>query len=212
MKDTELFSKATSKKDISLFTKLYIKLRPKIVPFETIEKQVPQNGTIIDIGCGFGIFAYFLAKKSKERKVIGIDLIEKRIKTAKKIFDDCQNLDFFCGDITDIQIPKADVITAIDLLHHIPDSNLQKKLLQSCHSVLSDSGKLIVKDLDRRPLWKYWWNWIHDFLMTKGGPTLYLDRNSLENLIEKAGFRITQIKEIRGDPYAHILCVAEKLS
>ena len=197
-------------KKISAFSKFYIKIRPKIIPFPLIEKNVSKEGTIIDIGCGFGVFAHYLAEKSQTRSVIGIDINESRIKQAKIIYDDLVNLKFFCRDITDIKIPVVDEITAIDVLHHIPSTDIQSKLLTACFSALKENGKLIIKDVDKRPLWKYWWNWIHDFIMTKGEPVLYQDQKSIVKLLKNSGFQLEFLQNLKGYPYAHVIYVAKK--
>jgi len=200
-----------NKNKLPISAKLYLKLRPRIIPFELIEKHVPKNGTVVDIGCGFGIFANYLASKSENRTVIGIDLNEKRISLAKKIYGHLPNLNFFCGNITNTKIPSTNIITAIDVIHHIPTLELQTNLLKTCFSVLSENGKIIIKDVDTKPFWKYWWNYIHDYLMTGGEKVLYHDQNAFENLIKKTGFELEKKVSIDKYPYAHILFIAKKV-
>ena len=197
-------------KNLPLSAKIYFKLRPLIIPFGIIEKHVPKKGTIVDLGCGFGIFANFLATQSDDRKVIGIDLNEKRILLAKKIFGSLSNLDFICSNITDTKIPKANSITVVDVLHHIPSLELQTNLLRECNSVLSEGGKLILKDLDTKPRWKYVWNLIHDYIMTRGEPVLYQNQSTVEKLLKNTGFELEKKIGISGYPYAHFLYIAKK--
>ena len=111
-------------------TKMYMKIRPMICPFSLIEKYVPKKGVIVDIGCGYGIFSYFLSSQSKDRKILGIDLNKNRILLANEIYQTSNNLRFECSNITDIKIPKADSITAVDILHQIPTKKLQTKQLK----------------------------------------------------------------------------------
>jgi len=197
-------------KNLPISAKVYLKLRPLIIPFEKIEKHVSKKGTIVDLGCGFGIFANFLATQSSDREVIGIDLNGKRILVANKIFGHLSNLNFICSNITDTKIPKTDTITAVDVLHHIPSLELQTKLLRECHYVLSEGGRLILKDLDTKPRWKYVWNRIHDYIMTGGEPVLYQNQNGIEKLLNKTGFKLEKKIGISGYPYAHIIYVARK--
>jgi len=200
----------SSSNKLPMFAKLYLKLRPLIVPFGNVEKYVPKKGNVVDIGCGYGIFANYLALQSTNRNVVGIDLNEKRISLANKIYSNLPNLNFICGDITNIQIPSTDVITVIDVLHHIPTADLQVKFLNSCYAALSNGGKLIVKDVDTRPMWKYLFNFIHDFLMTRGEPVLYQDQKTVNKFLNQIGFKVEKILKIRNYPYAHILYVANK--
>lgn len=200
-----------SQQKLSISSRLYIKLRPLIVPFELIENHIPKKCTVVDVGCGFGIFANFIALKSKHRIVIGMELIEKRISIAKKIYQNTPNLNFICGDITSTQIPKTDIITLVDVLHHIPILEQQENLLKSCFSVLSDNGIIIIKDVDTKPKWKYYWNYLHDYIMTKGESVLYQNQNNVKILLAKAGFKVEKVLEIKNYPYAHILYIGKKI-
>jgi len=201
-----------SKTKLPISVKLYMRLRPLIIPFELIEKHVPKNGNIVDVGCGYGIFANYLAISSKERNVTGIDLNKKRIYTANKIFSQSPNLNFICSNITDSEIPNADIITAIDVLHHIPTLDLQTKLLDACNSVLSKDGKLILKDVDTKPKWKHLIARFHDYIMAHGDSVLFQDKNTIVNLLKKTGFEIEEIINIKKYPYAHILYIAKKMN
>ena len=40
---------------------------------------------VLDAGCGFGQYSYFMAKKFKNSKVLGIDINERRFKDCLKI-------------------------------------------------------------------------------------------------------------------------------
>ena len=197
-------------KNLPLLTRLYISLRWLICPFDLVEKHVPKNGTVLDIGCGFGIFSHYLATQSKERKIIGIDLVEHRIEQANKLVTQLQNLSFVCADILDHRLPSADAITMIDVLHHIPSMELQNKLLKDCFLCLKENGKMIIKDVNKYPRWKYWWNYIHDYVMTKGQPVLYQDEKNIINLLKKNGFHLKYSEIIDGYPYAHVIYVAAK--
>jgi len=66
--------------------------------------------------------------------------------------------------------------------------------------------------LDKKPKWKYLFNFIHDYLMTRGEPVLYQDENSIKNLLKNAGFKLEKIIKIQNYPYAHILFLAQKIS
>jgi len=195
-----------------LSTKIYLKIRPLICPFPLIEEHVPKKCTVVDIGCGYGSFSHHLSIKSNERNVIGIDLSEARILQAQSLYKKSSNLNFVCSNITNTKIPKANAVTAIDVLHHIASKEQQKKLLASCFSILTDDGVIIIKDLDTKPTWKYYWNYIHDFIMTKGEPVLYRSSNEMKNMLTEIGFKLEYFKSLKGYPYAHVLYVARKIA
>ena len=200
-----------SQNKIPVRVRLYLIFRRLIIPFEIIEQYVPKNGNVVDVGCGYGIFTNLLALKAKKRNVVGIDIDQKKVTIANEIYGHNPNINFICSNITDTQLPNTDIITVIDVLHHIPSENLQSKLLNSCFLALSHGGKLIIKDLDIKPRWKYWFNLLHDFLMTKGKPVLYQNQNNVKNLLINAGFKLEKTIKILNYPYSHILYLAQKI-
>jgi len=58
--------------------KLYVKVRTKFLNFDEYSDFLPQRGVIFDIGCGYGLLSNYLALRFPARKVIGIDLDQKK--------------------------------------------------------------------------------------------------------------------------------------
>lgn len=198
-------------RELDAASRLYAYMRWKICPFDYIEPYVPKNGLIVDIGCGYGVFAHYLAVKSLKRKVIGIDISHKRIKQARRLNNKLSNLWFICRSAGSYSIPNCRTITLIDLLHHIPCRHEQYGLLKKCFDSLDSNGYLIIKDIDLKPLWKFYWNYVHDWLISRGKPTRYMGRNELISHLLNMGFMIERVDSLRGYPYPHILCVARKI-
>jgi 2-polyprenyl-3-methyl-5-hydroxy-6-metoxy-1,4-benzoquinol methylase len=79
--------------------------------------NVSENDTVLDIGCGNGALTYDVAKKAKE--VVGIDLNEQNITTAKNKFSR-ENIEYIHGDaLTELPNEKFDVILLSNVLEHI---------------------------------------------------------------------------------------------
>ena len=98
---------------------LYARLRWRLCPFEEIEKHVPKEGKIIDIGCGYGLLANLLVLRSSKRDVVGIDLSVRRISVAQKTTDNRKKIQFKLMDALDLQLGKYDTVIMSDFLHHI---------------------------------------------------------------------------------------------
>src|SRR3972149_3109544 len=54
-------------------TKLHAWFRLTSFPFEAVLPLVPKEGAIYDVGCGFGLFSYLLAKGRSKRRVVAYD-------------------------------------------------------------------------------------------------------------------------------------------
>jgi len=192
------------------FERLYVRLRFLICPFEEVERHIPKNGKIADVGCGTGLFAFYLALSSKNRDVYGVDLNNRRIKRALELKDGVGNVHFEHGDVRSAHLPKCDAVTMVDLLHHLPFS-AQEKLISQVFDLLPSGGVFVVKDLASKPVLKAWWNVFHDFVMTR--EKVYVrDVDALKSVLESAGFSV-EVVDLRKwfIPYNHVLFVAKKL-
>ena len=66
-----------------------------------------QDCSILDVGCGFGDFVYYLKSKDTWTSIhyLGIDLIDKFVQVAKKSHDE-NNIEFISGDFLDATFKK----------------------------------------------------------------------------------------------------------
>lgn len=181
-----------------------LKLRLHICPFEIVADQVPPEGRILDLGCGYGLLSHLLAMRSPWRQVLGLDISAERVATSRAAGRALPNVAFAQADVTLVEFGRADAIVMNDLLHHIPHTH-QILLLAKCYQALPSGGVLIVKDVDKRVLWKYIWNYAHDFLKNRNLPFYCLDSPILTALLERVGFQV-EVRHIdRGYAYPHVL-------
>lgn len=182
-------------------------LRWAVCPFPEIESALPQEGQILDVGSGYGFFSRYLARRAPKRQVVGIDISRERVRLARLWHSGVVGLKFTAVDAAVWSPPPADGIVMIDLLHHMnPEARLH--LLNSCSASLKPGGVLVIKEIGRRPLWKYGWNWLHDLAATRGGTLCFLDEGELPTLARQAGF-VLEPRPLapRFCPYPHELWV-----
>lgn len=205
------------KKDFVLKTKqlyqglgwpsIFTHIRFFTAPYEKLERLIPQKGFIIDLGCGYGIFSNFLGLAGSKREVLGIELDSKKIKFADR---GVRNVRFMRADITRTALEEADVILLIHVLHHLGSFAEQEKLLVECKKRLTRNGKLIVAEVDKKPILKYILGWIADKLLYPGDKIYYQMPNEFGKLFRDLGFRVKMIKADGGKPFAHVIYVLEK--
>lgn len=188
--------------------RIYVFLRFLILPVLKIDKLLPQKGSVLDVGCGYGFTSIFFAK-NKKRKIIGLELNSKRIAVAKKASSHISNLYFETSNLIDNNQSKFDGILAIDLLHHINLSN-KNIFLNDSFLKLKKNGLLIIKDINNKPLLKYYWNYLHDLIMTKFSPLYFLSDFQLEKLLIKNNFKIIKQGKYFSFFYPHIFYVCQK--
>lgn len=116
------------------------------IEWRCIRKLLPElkGKSVLDIGCGTGIFTFLLEAFEPER-LVGIDLSEKMLAIAKKKADSQRSkAEFICGDAADIR-EKIDVqfdfIFSSTTTHYI--KNL-KAMFAGIADCLKEDGRCIL--------------------------------------------------------------------
>lgn len=187
-----------------LRSKYYALLRLKLSPIMQIERYVPKERNILDLGCGSGIFAYILYLGSPDREVLGVDISSKRIEVAKAYLNKYPQIKFIVGDVNSVSFEDFGIITLIDLLHHMPFEE-QESLLLKVYKKLYSGGLLLIKDLEKYPYWKYVFHYIQDSISYKGGKLYFRSRGEMVNLLNDIGFQTETISMASGYPHPHVL-------
>lgn len=125
----------------------YCKIKTRLEKdYQLLESMVPQKGSILDIGCGYGFLAYMLHYTSKDRTITGIDYDAEKITVASNNFDKNASLEFICSDVSSLSKETFyDGILILDVLHYLTPSE-QTILLENCVSILQKGGNLIIRD------------------------------------------------------------------
>lgn len=154
-------------KKIGFIDKLKISYRPMVCPFDDLLDIIPEHESIFDIGCGSGMFLSLVATYKNPEKVYGIEIDDKLIENAKKIFKNINvpsEFKKYNGNTLPQEINSYKYIVLIDVLHHIPKQN-QFSFLKNIYDMMNEESILIIKDIDRKnPL--HYWNKIHDMVFS----------------------------------------------
>jgi len=186
--------------------KFFTWARPLICPFDEFIFQIPKNQSIFDVGCGDGLFLYLLAIFRKPRKLFGVDVIDTDLDTVKKIFP---NTDYIkIKDISDWPKDDFNVVTVIDVLHHIKPSEQHKFIIEILNKI-KPGGTLLIKDMSTKPWYCALMNIIHD-LVFANQLIRYFPFDELVKIIEKNGFQILETNSKILLWYSHEWLVAKK--
>ncbi len=196
-------------RDLAAGVRLELRLRLHICPFEEVARRVPEEGAVLDLGCGYGLMSLLLANGSAQRTIVGMDLQADRVAAASRAARPRDNVRFLHADILEAGFARPACIVMNDVLHHIPHTS-QIPLLRKCHDSLLAGGLLIIKDVDKSVPWKYVWNYTHDFVKNRNLPFYCLDMPILVALLEMIGFRVEASRLDTGYPYPHVLYLCRK--
>ena len=100
---------------------------------------------VLDVGCGYGYGSFILSSVSE--KVVGIDISEKAIQSAKEQYSK-RNIDFLVMDAEWMKFPdQFDVIVSFENIEHLKHPEL---FLSRATSLLKPDGILIVSSPNKK--------------------------------------------------------------
>lgn len=179
-----------------------------------IGQYLPEHGTVVDIGCGFGLFALYFAMINPKLEIHGVDLNAKRIfmaQTAAKRLG-LKNVQFSVGDAAryacDFPIDGAYML---DIIHHIPRKEAPR-LIREISAHLEPGARLIIKDVDSTPYFKMLFTWALDKLMDFKTPISYWSQAEFHELMETADLATHSHAMVDILPYPHMIYVGSKVS
>ncbi len=202
-------------RDAPFFFRAYLKIKLKICPLIALEDFFPEKGSIVDLGCGSGLFPKILSLGCPERRIFGLDLDKRKIEAANQSESRDLNITYRVGDVVEADYPKGNVFSLVDVLYLIPYDK-QEVILRKCYQTLPEGGILVVKEMDTRPRLKYLWNLFQEMLAVKligftlGEKFFFRSQEDYLNILRQLGFSVKTIPLHSGYWYPHIAYICTK--
>jgi 2-polyprenyl-3-methyl-5-hydroxy-6-metoxy-1,4-benzoquinol methylase len=149
--------------------RMLIAARPYVCPYDKLVSFVPQGATVLDFGCGTGTLLAVLAAVGRLRHGTGCDVSPAPLaaaRTAAARIGAADRLDF--APIKDVgSAPEGpfDVVTMVDVLHHIPPAQRAQAIAAAAHRT-APGGVFIYKDMTDRPLWRRFAHSLDDLIFS----------------------------------------------
>ena len=115
-----------------------------------LDKIVPLEGKILELGTGTGYTTVSLAKKGYTFTSIDTDEAALKTTAARLAYEKVlPNVKFYVMDATRLEFGDSSFksIIAINLLHHVTEP---EKLLAEADRVLSSKGKIVISDFNEK--------------------------------------------------------------
>jgi SAM-dependent methyltransferase len=172
---------------------------------------LPDRGRILELGCGFGLFAGYFAASCPGRELFGYDRDEKRIRMAQHMSEQMKvSARFATADIRELPEGESfEAAYALDVLHHIPYSD-QRRVLEAIHRRLVPGGTLLVKDVTTLPAYKLAFTRLLDRMMAPGDELGYRHHDDWCVLLREVGFDVRMRYLDDYLPYPHVLLICRK--
>jgi 2-polyprenyl-3-methyl-5-hydroxy-6-metoxy-1,4-benzoquinol methylase len=107
-------------------------------------KAHPNGADILDAGCGFGQYSYYLAKQNKNYNILAVDVKEDYLADCQKFFSKAglNNVVFKVDDLVKFRKPSAyDLIISVDVMEHILED---VTVFENFYASLKPGGMLII--------------------------------------------------------------------
>ncbi|SOC11309.1 methyltransferase family protein [Ureibacillus xyleni] len=155
-----------------------------------VDNENIKGKDVLDIGCGYGWFELY-ALKNGVNKIIGIEITDEDLSTARKYIHD-KRAEFHTG--SGIEIPfdnvSFDTVVSWEVIEHIP-KNTEKNMFLEVNRVLKDNGIFYLstpfRSLPSTVFDPAWWLIGHR----------HYSKQTLTNLAEQFGFVVESI-EVKG--------------
>lgn len=188
------------------------RLRPVVCPFDPVLEQIPRGSSVFDIGCGTGFFLDLVARSREPRRLGGCDVSPGLLAAARSTLS--QGADGI--ELSLIQseggVPTSaadyEVVTLIDVLHHIPPRQ-QEAWLSELVERMGPGSIFILKDIDAGRPCLCAMNKLHDALFG-GGAGHEWTRRRAEHHLNEAGLSIVASGAQRKIWYPHYWIVGRK--
>ncbi|MCG3147537.1 MAG: Trans-aconitate 2-methyltransferase [Verrucomicrobiae bacterium] len=116
--------------------------------FAVLNHNVPRQGFILDLGCGYGMASHWLAYSGLDRQLLGVDYDADKIRVAQRSAPRHDRVRFEQGDLLTWAYPACDTVLLFDVLHYwTPDK--QEFILKKARQTLRPGGRLILRDAAR---------------------------------------------------------------
>jgi 2-polyprenyl-3-methyl-5-hydroxy-6-metoxy-1,4-benzoquinol methylase len=187
-------------------------LRPKLL--SVMDLLLTDEGRILDVGCGFGLFAAYFGQTHPRRRIVGVDPSVRRIALAQGVARSLglQDHTFIVGDVRDAPIEGPfDAIYVLDVMHHLPRED-QEGVLERLRSLLVPGGILLMKDITTEPRFGLYFTEALDRLMVGWRePLAYRHHREWAEMLAGLGFKVRMVRVPDILPYPHVVIAARKI-
>lgn len=167
----------------------------RALTFKKLLDQLPldQVQHLMDLGCGYGEYAFMMADGMPNATVTALDLNPNSVNDIKQIAqrDNINNLETHVGPIESLENRDAyyDFIYSVDVFEHIKEEEMP---FAQAYKKLRPGGHLLVKIPSRDQLTilpEAWFEDHHDWLEDEHIGQVY-ELSDLKNRMEKEGFEV----------------------
>jgi SAM-dependent methyltransferase len=210
--------------ETALYNLIHVLLFPQMP--KVIREAAKAGTSLVDLGCGTGIYSIATALLRPRLNIVGIDFESLRNRCAEGIATRLKlhHISFVAADIFNHTLWGADTYLLCDVLCYYPP-DLQEKMLWRIAEQLPPGGRLLLKDHARGRSWRnrvFHWEeklgrYVRSWLKTEKDAAYYdhglwpSDLTARREQLENMGFKVRTVQTMRGALLPHVFFIAEKM-
>lgn len=198
-------------------TRVHVLGRWTTAPVEAVERLVPREGDVLEVGCGVGLVSVDLALAAPGRRVLAVDVDPTKTAVARRaagragVGDRVQ-----VEDVDPGWRPPAgsfDAVVVVDVLYLL-GRQAALDLLDVLVVALRPGGVLVVKEMAAAPRWKAAWTNVQEAVAVRGlrvtsGSTVELvPTEDLAAHLSRHGLAVRTVPLDQGHLHPHAALVA----
>ena len=192
------------------YPRMFARFKRRLDPlFDELTELAPQDkpmANILDVGCGYGVPACWMADRYPEAVIHGIEPQTERVRVAALALGRRGRIQQGAAPDLPAMDVLLDLATLLDMSHYLQDWELEKTF-ERIHERLLPGGRLIMRSV-LPPSAKPHWTWHLEHFKNKlqGANTCYRDGEALGALLTKCGFEVlaSRLSGQRGDMVWHV--------
>jgi uncharacterized protein len=179
---------------LGAYPRLFAWFKMRLDPmFRRLGELAPVQGTVLDIGCGFGVAAAWMLGRSADLRIVAVEPDEDRVDVARFVLG--SRAEVHLGAAPD-GMPRvsADAVVCLDVIHHLDDQALGRTLTHA-RECLGPQGRLVLRATVPAPGKVPFYRWFETrrLALAKLSPH-YREQQTVVRAIEAAGFRPTLVE------------------
>ena len=168
------------------------------------------SAPLLDIGCGAGLFDFYLRERGFRAPIRGIDSDARKIAAAVSAKDKDDTMTDFVHGIVDSGTRFSGSVALLDVLHYLDESS-QRRLLEQAASFIAPGGLLLIRDSFADGSWRASLTRVEErFAIAlgwlKGGTVHFPTRRFLEDALQDR-FSLTIVPAYGRTPFNNHLLV-----
>jgi SAM-dependent methyltransferase len=177
-------------KHLEVYARMFAMFKMKFDPmFSKLAGFIKGGGTVLDIGCGYGVQGVWLKTLIPGIRICALDPDRERIRIAKRVLGDEDAVHVSTAQAFNAYPQTIDTALMLDMIHYIPDDDL-KKILGDVRLRLKDNGRLILRvtiPSEKKVPWERWLEIIRNRIVKN---TIWLrSKNDISSLLKDTGYK-----------------------